>query len=183
MIQLDQFDNSSFQRGAPRWKESAWMVVKIVFFLSAVPWPSSFKALLLRMFGAKIGSGLVIRPRVNITFPWRFECGSQVWIGEETLILSLAQVTLGSHVCLSQRVFLCTGSHVFHSESFDLTTAPICVGDHTWIAAGAFVGPGVRVGMGCRVAALTRIVSDVPDGSHAEGNPAECRSLRARTAE
>lgn len=177
MIRLDRFDNSSFDRGAPAWKETAWGLVRLLFFLTAVPWPSRFKVLLLRMFGAKIGPGVVIRPRVNITFPWRFECGSHVWIGEEALILSLAPVVLGSHVCLSQRVFLCTGSHEFDSENFDLVTKPVRIGDHTWIAAGAFIGPGVRVGAGCRVAALARIVKDVPDGCHAEGNPAESRKL------
>lgn len=183
MIRLDLYDNSAFDRGAPGWKEAAWMAVKILFFLTAVPWPSGFKAGLLRLFGAQIGPGLVIRPRVNITFPWRFSCGSHVWIGEETLILSLAPVTIGSHVCLSQRAFLCSGSHDFRSNGFDLRTEPICVGDHCWIGAGAFVGPGVRVGTGCRVAALARIVQDVPDGHHAEGNPAICRPLMGHSSQ
>ena len=107
----------------------------------------------LRIFGAKVGRGVVIRSRVNITFPWRFSCGDHVWIGDEVLILSLAPVCLGSNVCISQRAFLCTGSHRFSRETFDLVTRPITIGDGCWIAAQAFVGPGVELPPGTLVKA------------------------------
>lgn len=164
-IRLDRFDNSAFDRGAPRWKEALWLLVKRIFFLSSFPWPSRLRAFWLRRFGATMGAGLVIRPRVNITFPWRFCCGDHVWIGEEVLILSLAPVALGSHVCLSQRAFLCTGNHDFHSEGFDLMTEPITIGSHSWVGAMAFVGPGVALPEGSRVRAcqcVTKSDSAVP---------------------
>ena len=127
------------------------------------PWfrvSSRLKVMALRVFGAEIGEGVVIRSRVNITFPWRFECGDHVWIGDEVLILSLAQVTIGSNVCISQRAFLCTGSHDFRKESFDLITKPIVIEEGCWICAQAFVGPGVTLGSGSMVKAGEVVGSD-----------------------
>ena len=153
MIRLDQYDNSDFDRGAGRVKEFAWILTKTLFFLPPWPFPSSIRCALLRLFGAEIGEGVIVRSRVNITFPWRLKIGDHVWIGEEALILSLGQVTIGSHCCISQRAFLCTGSHRFDKTTFDLITAPIDIGDSSWIAACAFVGPGVNLEPGSLVKA------------------------------
>ena len=145
MIDLSKFNNGSFHRGVPRWKEALWWVCRSLVFAPSFPVPSSLKVAALRVFGAKVGKGVVIRSRVNITMPWRLEIGDHVWIGDEVLILSLAQVTIGSNVCLSQRAFLCTGSHDFKKEAFDLITEAITIGDSSWISANAFVGPGAEV--------------------------------------
>lgn len=173
MYRLASFDNSSFDRGASRLKEWLWVFLKIIVLLSPVPFPSSLKVLLLRCFGAVIGKGVVIRPRVNITFPWRVSIGDDVWIGEEVLILSLAPVTIGSDVCISQRAFLCTGSHDYHSATFDLVTEPIVVESQSWIAAQAFVAPGVTISSGSVVAGGSVVVNDVPPDSIVAGNPAK----------
>jgi len=95
-----RFDNSGFDRGAPRWKEVLWWISRSLFFASWFPLPSALKCLVLRIFGAKIGKGVIIRSRVNITFPWRFSCGDYVWIGDEVGFLTLAPITIGSHTCL-----------------------------------------------------------------------------------
>ena len=123
--------------------------------------------------GAKIGRGVVIRSRVNITFPWRFECGDHVWIGDEVFILSLDRVVIGSNVCISQRAFLCTGSHDFRQETFDLVTGPIVVKDGCWIGAQAFVGPGVDFEEGSRCLAGAVVVRNVAAGTCVGGVPAE----------
>ena len=172
-MQLSRFDNSSFDRGACRVKEAAWILCKALCFLVPLPLPSAFRVFCLRLFGAKIGAGMVIRSGVNITFPWRFAAGDHVWIGEGVLILSLAEVTLGSDVCLSQRSFLCTGSHDRRKESFDLIARPIVIGDQVWVAAQAFVGPGVTVGRGATLAAGTVVTRSVPEKALVRGNPAQ----------
>ena len=156
MIDLSRYDNASFDRGAPLWKEGLWWVVRSLLFAPWFPVPSRLKVAALRAFGAKVGHGVVIRSRVNVTFPWRLEIGDHVWIGDEVIILSLDRVVIGSQVCLSQRAFLCTGSHDFSKETFDLVTRPISIGDHCWIAAQCFVAPGVNLAPGtrCRAGAV-----------------------------
>ena len=152
-MDLSNFNNSHFSRGAPKWKEALWWVFRSLVFAPWFPIPSPFKVAVLRCFGAKVGSGVVIRSRVNITFPWKLEIGDHVWIGDEVLVLSLDRVVIGSNVCLSQRAFLCTGSHDFRKETFDLITGPILIGDGCWIAAGGFIGPGAEVPAGTMVKA------------------------------
>jgi putative colanic acid biosynthesis acetyltransferase WcaF len=173
MLDFSKFNNSGFSRGAPAWKEALWWLCRSVLFAPWFPIPSPFKVAFLRFFGAKIGRGVVIRSRVNITFPWKLEIGDQVWIGDEVMILSLDQVKIGSNVCISQRAFLCTGSHDFRKESFDLVTGPIEIGDGCWIGAQAFVGPGVRFGESSRCLAGAVVVKDVEAGVTVSGVPAK----------
>ena len=174
-MRLDRYDNSDFSRGASKIKEVLWWVVRSLFFAPWFPVPSALKAAALRAFGAKVGKGVVIRSRVNITFPWRLSIGDHVWIGEEVLILSLAPVTIASHVCISQRVFLCTGSHRFRSENFDLVTKPIVIGEGCWIAANAFIGPGVALDPGTLCSAGAVVMRSSGSGEVLRGNPATPR--------
>jgi len=173
MINLASYTTGDFQRGASRLKEAAWWAVRALFFQTPLPWPSVLRVALLRAFGARVGAGVVIRARVNVTFPWRLAVGDHVWIGEEVLILSLAQVTIGSHCCISQRTFLCTGSHDFSSPAFTLRTAPIMIREGCWVAAAVFVGPGVTIGPGSMITAGSVATRDVPPGVIVRGNPAE----------
>ena len=147
-MRLDRFNNSGFDRGASKPKEALWWIVRSLLFAPWFPIPSAVKVAALRLFGAKVGNGVVIRSRVNITFPWKLSIGDHVWIGDEVLILSLAPVTIAPHVCISQRAFLCTGSHRFRSENFDLVTKPITIGEGCWITANVFIGPGVTLAPG-----------------------------------
>jgi putative colanic acid biosynthesis acetyltransferase WcaF len=175
-LRLDLYDNSDFDRGASRFKEALWVLCKCAFFLNPFPWPSSLRVGLLRFFGAQIGRCVVIRAGVNISFPWRFIAGDHVWIGEEVYILSLAPVTLGSHVCISQRACLCAGSHDWRRETFDLQTRAIAVEDSVWVCSQAFLGPGTRIGSNSVISAGTVITKSVPPNSLATGNPATIRS-------
>jgi putative colanic acid biosynthesis acetyltransferase WcaF len=172
MIDLSGYTTGDFQRGAPALKEAAWWLVRAVFFQAPLPWPSGVRVALLRLFGATVGEGVVIRSQVNITFPWRFSAGNHVWIGEEVLILSLAQVTIESNCCISQRAFLCTGSHDFASQAFSLRTTAITIREGSWVAAGAFVAPGVTVGPGSMVTAGSVALADTGAGVIVRGNPA-----------
>lgn len=171
MINLSQFNNSAFNRGAPAWKEALWWMVRSFLFASWFPVPSPVKVAALHAFGATVGERVVIRSRVNITFPWNLTVGDHVWIGDEVLILSLDAVTIESNVCLSQRAFLCTGSHDFARESFDLVTGPITIGESCWVGAASFVGPGVSFGPGSRSLAGAVVVKDVEAGTTVAGVP------------
>lgn len=168
---LAAFTAASFDRGASRAKEALWFLVRWAFFDTSFPWPSALRCAFLRLFGAKVGNGVVIRAKVNITFPWRFSAGNHVWIGEEVLILSLAPVTLEDSVCISQRAFLCTGSHDYRKRSFDLITKPITIRRGAWVAAQAFVALGVEIGEGAVVGAGCVVAANVAAGVVVRGNP------------
>ncbi len=171
-MQLRDYSTGGFDRGQPLWFEAVWIVVKCLFFLNPVPWPSALRVALLRAFGARVGERVVVRSQVNVTFPWRLSVGDDVWLGEEVLILSLAQVTLEPNVCISQRAFLCTGSHDFRAPKFDLITKPIIVRGGSWVAAQAFLAPGVEIGEGSMVSAGSVVLENVPPKSLVRGNPA-----------
>jgi putative colanic acid biosynthesis acetyltransferase WcaF len=172
-LRLSTFDNRNFDRGAPRWKEALWFLVRRIFFDTQLPVPSAIKTFWLRRFGAKIGHGVVIRSKVNITFPWRFRCGNDVWIGDEVLILSLAEVAIGNDCCISQRSFLCTGSHDFSRPSFDLITAPIKIADGCWVCARVFLGPGTILGPASRCLPGAVVHGKVEGGTTVGGVPAK----------
>ena len=171
-MDLSRYDNSDFDRGAPPWKEALWLLARALFFQTAVPWPSSVRVALLRAFGARIGAGVVVRANVNVSFPWRLHVGDHVWIGEDVGILSLAAVTVERDVCISQRAYLCTGSHDYRRADFRLVTRPITVRAGSWVAAGAFVAPGVEIGAGSVVSAGSVVNADVPPHTLVRGNPA-----------
>lgn len=171
-MRLRDYTTGGFDRGQPIWFEMLWIVAKFLFFSSPIPWPSELRVMLLRLFGAKVGRGVVVRSQVNVTFPWRLTIGDDVWIGEEVLILSLAQVTIESDVCVSQRSFLCTGSHQFRGPNFDLVTRPIIVRSKSWVAAQVFVAPGVEIGPESMVSAGSVVLQNVPPKSMVQGNPA-----------
>ena len=172
-MRLDLFDATrNLDRGRSSLVEAIWYVCKVVFFLSAVPWPSRWKCALLRLFGAKIGVGVVIKPRVNIHLPWRLEIGERAWIGEEVFLLNFAVVRIGSHSCISQRAFLCTGNHDFRDPVFAFRCAPITVGDGVWVGAGVFVAPGVEIGDEAVVTAGSVVCKKLEGGMIYSGNPA-----------
>jgi putative colanic acid biosynthesis acetyltransferase WcaF len=144
---LADFAAPQFSRGRPAVIEALWLVVQWMFVASWLP-GSAHRRLLLRLFGARIGKGVVIKQRVRVKFPWRLSVGDHTWIGEDVWIDNLALVTIGADCCLSQGAYLCTGSHDWSRSSFDLITKPIVIGEGAWIAARAVVGPGVEVGEG-----------------------------------
>ena len=169
---LSAYTAGGFDRGASRLKEALWVLARWAFFDTSFPWPSSLRRFLLRLFGALIGRGVVIRAKVNVTFPWRLTVGDHVWLGEEVLILSLAPVTLESSVCISQRAFLCTGSHDYRKPSFDLITKPITIRQGAWVAAQAFIAPGVEIGPGAVIGAGSVVTDNVPAGTIVRGKMA-----------
>ncbi len=171
-VRHDLFDGRpDLDRGRPAWVEAVWYLVKCAFLLSALPWPTSLKCALLRRFGAKVGSGVYIKPRVNIHFPWKLAIGDHSWIGEEVFLLNLEPIVIGAHCCISQRAFLCTGNHDFRDPAMPFRNRPILVGDGAWVGAQSFVGPGVTIGSEAVVAAGSVVTRDQPGQMRCAGNP------------
>jgi putative colanic acid biosynthesis acetyltransferase WcaF len=172
-VDLSKFSTGEFERGAGTLKEALWLVVSRVLFQWCPFCLSPLKRGVLRLFGASVGKGVVIKPEVKITFPWKLTLGDHVWLGEECWLLNLAPITIASNVCISQRAFLCTGNHDYKSPTFDLITEPIQVGEGAWVGAGAFVGPGVSIGSHAVLAAGSVATRDLEAYGIHQGNPAE----------
>lgn len=163
--------------GAPRWQQALWLLLGQPLLGSQFPGTPWRKAL-LRLFGARLGSGGRYKPRLRVKFPWRLEVGNHCWLGEEVWIDNLAAVTLGDRVCLSQGVYLCTGNHNFRTPGFDLRVAPIHIDDDAWIAARAVLAPGTHVGAGAVLALAAVVKGVVPPGIIMSGNPAQAVGRR-----
>ena len=178
MNNLREFNNSKFNRGASTLKEFLWRFIQQSLF--NIEWIKMyhFKCSILQSFGAKIEAEVIIKPKAKITFPWKLLIGKNSWIGEETWLLNLDQITIGSNVCISQRTFLCTGSHNWSSSSFDLITKPIIIEDGVWICANVFVGPGVTIGKNSIVKAGSVVTRNLPPNMICAGNP--CLPVKPR---
>jgi putative colanic acid biosynthesis acetyltransferase WcaF len=177
-VDLSRYQNRSYSPGRRRLVRAAWYFISLLVFESGwFPFMGP-KRVILRIFGAKIGRGLVIKPRVWIKYPWRLVVGDYCWIGQGAWIDNLADVRLGSHVCISQQVYICTGSHDHQSRTFDLITRPVEIGDGAWLAARALVLGGVAVAANAVVAAGSVVLKDVPPATIVAGQPA--RPIGAR---
>jgi putative colanic acid biosynthesis acetyltransferase WcaF len=169
---LSSFSNPEFDRGAGKLREGAWLLVNLFLFQLCPFGFSALKRAILRAFGARIGHGVIIKPQVKITFPWKLVIGDHVWLGEKCWLLNLEQIVIGNNVCISQRAFLCTGSHNYKSPAFDLIVKPITVEDGAWLGAGCWVGPGVKVGNHAILAAMSVTFENLDPFGIYRGNPA-----------
>jgi len=175
----DQFNNDWYHPGASKLKMIAWFLLNALFLRNSLNPISSIKVSLLRLFGAKIGKGVLIKPAVNIKYPWRLTIGDHTWIGENVWIDNLADVTIGANVCLSQGAFLLTGNHNYKKSSFDLMIGPITLEDGAWIGAKSTVCPGVTCLSHAVLAVNSVATSDLQPYTIYSGNPA--KEVRKRT--
>lgn len=150
-VRLCDFRNLEFSRGRSAVVEALWLVLSSLLMQSSLP-GSFHRRLLLRIFGAQIGRGVVIRKGVKVKFPWRLRVGDCSWIGEDAWIDNLAAVEICANCCISQGAYLCTGNHDWSRPTFDLKGGGIRIEEGAWVAARAVVGPNVVVG---RAAILT----------------------------
>jgi len=176
-MRLDRFDNAGFSRGRPAFVEALWLIAQGLFVASWLP-GSALRAAVLRLFGAQIGRDVRLKPGLRVKFPWRLTVGDHTWLGENVWLDNLAEIRIGSHCCVSQGAYLCTGSHDWDREGFDLVTRPIRLEDQAWICAPAVVGPGVTVGQGAVLALGSVATGDLAPWQVHQGVPA--RPVRAR---
>jgi putative colanic acid biosynthesis acetyltransferase WcaF len=142
---LSSFNNKWYKPGKSLLTRCLWYFVNYVFFKSIFPFYGP-KRFLLKLFGAKIGKGVVIKPHVSIKYPWRLVIGNHVWIGENVWIDNLAKVTLQDNTCISQGALLLCGNHNYKRTTFDLITGEIVLEEGSWVGAKTVVCPGVRIG-------------------------------------
>lgn len=138
----------------------------------------SLRAAILRRFGAKVGRNLRIRRTVRIELPFNLTIGDDVIIGDEAILYALGTITIGDRALISQYAHLCAGSHDYKLPHYPLLKPPISVGSDCWIAADAFVGPGVTIGDRSIVGARASVFKDVPADVIVGGNPAKVLKSR-----
>lgn len=155
-----------------------WWVAEFFLFKGSLRPMYAWRRMVLRWFGAKLGDHVCVQRSARIEFPWNLEMGRYSSIGEGAWIYTLDRITIGEFTTVSQRVFLCTGSHDFTLPEMPLVTRPIRIGDRAWVAADVFVGPGVTIGTGTVVAARSVVVKDLPDLMVCAGHP--CKPLKHR---
>lgn len=165
-------------RGGNKMIVIIWYLVNYYIFNSPFPWPYRMKRMLLRLFGAKVGKGLLIKPKVRIKYPWRLTLGDHCWIGESVWIDNLEDVRIGNNVCISQGAMLLTGNHDYTRSDFCYRLGKIELEDGVWIGAQSVVCPGVV----CRSHAILTVGSIATKHLEAwsiyAGNPAQFQRER-----
>jgi putative colanic acid biosynthesis acetyltransferase WcaF len=150
-----------------------WHVVNALFLQNPLNPSSKLKIGLLRLFGGKVGRGVIIKPGVNIKSPWRTEIGDYSMIGENAWLDSLTWIKIGRNVCISQGAYLCTGNHDWTDRAFALTEWTIVVEDGAWIGARANVLPGAYIATHSVIAAGSTISKRTEPYTIYAGNPAQ----------
>lgn len=165
-------------RGRPGWYVQLWWVVEATLFAWSPQFLYGWRRFLLRAFGARVGRGVIVRPTARMQFPWKVTLGDHCWIGDDVVLYSLGDVTVGAHAVVSQGSYLCTGSHDPTEVTFPIYAEPIVVEPECWIATDVYIGPGVTVGRGTIVGARSSVFEDLPAGKLCLGSPA--RAIRDR---
>jgi putative colanic acid biosynthesis acetyltransferase WcaF len=178
LVDLRQYNPSWYDRGRPGWLVLLWWLVQAIAFPLTPHTFNGFRRWLLRLFGAKIGTGVIIRPTARFTYPWKVEIGDYSWIGDDVVFYSLEQIRLGCHCVVSQRSYLCTGSHDIQDPTFELMTSAITIGNGVWIATDCFIGPGVQIGANAVIGARSSVFSNIPAQQVGWGTPARPRYQR-----
>lgn len=147
-----------------------WFIIGSIFIRRTF---NSVKILMLKIFGAKLGSNTIVYSSCRIYQPWKLEMGDNSTLGPETDCYNVDKVTIGSNVVVSQKVYFCTASHDAFDNKFPLITAPIFINDSSWICASSYIGMGVVIGEGAVVGATTSVYKDVKAWTIVGGNPAK----------
>jgi putative colanic acid biosynthesis acetyltransferase WcaF len=179
--QLDKFSLPKNFRGKSAIIVQLWWWVQSTLFAWSPQFLYGWRRFLLRLFGAQIGKAVLIRPSARFTYPWKVRIGDYSWIGDQVELYSLGEIQIGSHTVISQRSYLCTGSHDPASLPFDIYSLPIMIGSQAWIATDVFIAPGVEIGDGCVVGARSTVHHSLPAGKICYGNPAQAVKDRLMT--
>ncbi|BAY87325.1 hexapeptide repeat-containing transferase [Calothrix parasitica NIES-267] len=179
-VDLRKYDQSDFDRGRAGWYIFLWWFVQAVTFPLTLHNMSGTRCAILRLFGARIGKGVLIRPTARFTYPWKVTIGDYSWIGDDVVLYSLDEINIGSHCVVSQKSYICTGSHDIKDPAFGLKTKKVAIGNGAWVATDCFVSPGVTIGANAVIGARSSVLTDMPDGQVCWGTPCRPRYERNR---
>ena len=171
-VLLKNYTIGDYSPGAGIFKRVIWYFINSVIFNSYLIPISSIKIIILRLFNAKIGNNVIIKPSVNIKYPWFLNVSDNVWIGEGVWIDNLTYIKLGSNVCISQGAYLCTGNHDWTDPEFGLIIKPINIENGVWIGAKSVILPGVKIAYHSIVTAGSVLKQDTETYGIYSGNPA-----------
>jgi putative colanic acid biosynthesis acetyltransferase WcaF len=143
-VSLKNWTQGDYKPG-PKWKIILWNFINVILFINPLNVSYKFKAIILRSFGAKIGTRVILKQNISIKYPWFLEIGDNVWIGERVWIDNLGRVKIGNNVCISQGAMLLCGNHNYKKETFDLIVGDITLEDGVWVGAKSVVCPGVTM--------------------------------------
>ena len=174
---MEYQDLSSFTvpdsfRGKSKITVQLWWVIQSTLFTWSPQFLYAWRVFLLRLFGAQIGKNVKIRSSVRITYPWKVKIGDYSWIGDDCMLYSLGDITIGSHVAIAHKVYLNTGGHEYNKKKFDIFFKPLVIEDQCWITTDVYVAPGVTIGKGTIVSARSTVLKDLPAGKICVGTPA-----------
>ncbi|PMO79412.1 WcaF family extracellular polysaccharide biosynthesis acetyltransferase [Vibrio breoganii] len=170
-VNLKNYNNDWFVPGG-KIKIILWTLTSALFFRTSLPVPSSIKVAILKMFGAQIGVGVVIKPSVNIKYPWKLKIGDHTWIGEDVWVDNIDVVNIGDNCCLSQGCYLLTGNHDFTSPTFDLMISEINIKNEAWVGAKSVVCPGVTLQRASILTVSSVATKNMEELGIYQGNPA-----------
>ena len=156
-----------------------WEIVATFFFRTSPRPLHGWRSFLLRMFGATIGRGVHVYSGVKIWAPWNLDLGDECGIASGAILYSQGKITIGRKAVISQGAQLCSGTHDYNDPGFKLITMPIVIGDHAWVAADAFVHPGITIGEGCVIGARSVVTKDMPGWMVCAGHP--CKPIKERS--
>ncbi len=158
-----------------------WWLIQSTLFRHSPQFAYGFRRALLRAFGARVGKSAIIRPSVEVTYPWKVTIGDHAWIGDGAVLYSLGEIRIGNHSVVSQRSYLCAGDHDYSQIDFPIRARSITIHDECWIAADVYVAPGVSIGAGTVVGARSSVFRDLPSGMVCTGSPARAIKPRPRS--
>ncbi len=160
-------------RGASKVKVQIWWIVQGTLFALSPQFLYGWRRFLLRLFGASIGKGVLIRSSVKVTYPWKITIGEHSWIGENCELYSLNKILIGNNVAIAHSVYFNTGLHDYTRETFDILSKPIIVEDECWITNDVYIAPGITIGKGVIVGARSSVFKDLDRGKIYVGSPAK----------
>lgn len=170
-MNLSSYDNSWYYPGN-KLKIFIWILFSFLLFNSSLPIPSKVKVFVLRIFGAKIGNNVVIKPGCKIKYPWNLSICDNVWLGENCWIDNLTKVIIENNCCISQGAYIFTGNHNYKKGTFDLMLNSITLKAGCWIGAKSVVCPNVTVGE-CSILTVGSVATvSLQPFSIYQGNPA-----------